>query len=34
VDERGYRNYANATPDTIVMPSEEILKAEGWDITP
>ena len=34
VDERGYRDYASATPDTIVMPSEEILKAEGWDITP
>ena len=30
IDERGFRNYVTATPDTIVIPTEEILKAEGW----
>lgn len=34
VDERGYRDYASATPSTFVVPSTEILKAEGWDVTP
>lgn len=30
IDERGYRNYVTATPGTLVIPSAEILKAEGW----
>lgn len=30
IDERGFRNYVTATPGTIVIPTEEILKAEGW----
>jgi hypothetical protein len=30
VDERGYRDYSSATPSTFVVPSAEILKAEGW----
>ncbi len=33
VDERGYRDYATATPSTFVDPSAEILKAEGWDVS-
>jgi hypothetical protein len=33
VDERGYRDYATATPQTYVVPSLEILKAEGWDVS-
>jgi hypothetical protein len=33
VDERGYRNYASADPGTVVIPSSEILKAEGWKVT-
>jgi len=33
VDERGYRDYATATPQTYVIPSLEILKAEGWDVS-
>ena len=30
IDERGFRDYVTATPGTIVIPTEEILKAEGW----
>ena len=30
IDERGFRNYVTATPGTIVIPTEEILRAEGW----
>jgi len=30
VDERGVRDYISADPDTIVIPSEAILRAEGW----
>ena len=30
VDERGFRDYVSADPTTIVIPTEEILKAEGW----
>ena len=30
IDERGFRDYVSATPGTIVIPTEEILKAEGW----
>lgn len=32
VDERGYRTYVSADPSTIVIPSSEILKAEGWEV--
>jgi hypothetical protein len=30
IDERGYRNYANANPDTTVIPTDEIISEEGW----
>lgn len=30
VDERGYRDYATATPATYVVPTEEIMTEEGW----
>ena len=30
IDERGFRDYVSADPTTIVIPTEEILKAEGW----
>ena len=30
IDERGFRDYVTATPGTIVIPTEEILRAEGW----
>ena len=30
VDERGYRDYTTATPTTYVIPTEEIITAEGW----
>ena len=30
VDERGYRDYASATPDTVVIPTEEVISEEGW----
>lgn len=30
IDERGFRDYTSADPTTIVIPTEEILKAEGW----
>lgn len=33
VDERGYRDYASADPSTTVIPSSEILKAEGWTVS-
>ena len=32
VDERGYRGYISADPQTMVFPSDEILKEEGWEI--
>jgi len=31
VDERGYRDYASATPDTFVIPTDEIITEEGWE---
>ncbi len=31
VDERGYRNYVTATPDTFVIPTDEIITEEGWE---
>lgn len=31
VDERGYRDYATATPDTFVIPTDEIVTEEGWE---
>ena len=31
VDERGYRDYASATPDTFVIPTDEIVTEEGWE---
>lgn len=33
VDERGFRTYASADPTTVVIPSHEILKAEGWTVS-
>lgn len=33
VDERGFRDYASADPSTVVIPSSEILKAEGWIVS-
>ena len=30
IDERGYRDYATANPDTIVIPTDEIISEEGW----
>lgn len=33
VDERGFRDYASADPNTVVIPSSEILKAEGWKVS-
>lgn len=33
IDERGYRNYISATPDTIVIKTTDILAAEGWTIS-
>ena len=32
VDERGYRGYISADPQTMVFPSDEILKEAGWEI--
>lgn len=32
VDERGYRGYTNADKETMVFPSEDILKEAGWEI--
>jgi hypothetical protein len=32
VDERGYRGYISADPQTMVFPADEILKEEGWEI--
>ena len=29
-DERGYRNYVTAQPDTFVVETEEILRKEGY----
>ena len=33
VDERGFRTYSSADSDTFVVPSNEILKAEGWKVS-
>ena len=30
IDERGFRGYVSADPDTMVIPTEAILEAEGW----
>ena len=30
VDERGFRNYVSADPDTKVFDTERILRLEGW----
>lgn len=32
VDERGYRGYISADPQTMVFPADEILKEAGWEI--
>lgn len=32
VDERGYRGYISADPQTMVFPSDEILQEEGWEL--
>ena len=31
VDERGYRDYTSATPDTFVIPTDEIVTEDGWE---
>lgn len=33
VDERGFRNYVSAEPDTQVFPSTFVLKKAGWTIS-
>jgi len=33
VDERRFRTYASADSNTVVIPSSEILKAEGWTVS-
>ena len=30
IDERGYRGYTNADKETIVIPTEEIMRHSGW----
>jgi hypothetical protein len=30
VDERGYRDYVSADPETVVIPTEYILEEAGW----
>ena len=30
VDERGYRGYTNADKETIVIPTEDIMRHSGW----
>ena len=30
IDERGYRNYVTAQPDTFVVETEDILRKEGY----
>jgi len=30
IDERGFRGYVSADGDTMVVPSIEIMEAEGW----
>lgn len=32
VDERGFRGYATAQTDTIVIPTKEIIKAENFSL--
>jgi len=32
VDERGFRGYATAQPDTIVIPTQEIIEAENFPL--
>jgi hypothetical protein len=32
IDERGMKDYKSALPDSIVINSDEILKAAGWEI--
>jgi hypothetical protein len=30
IDERGFRGYVSADGDTMVVPSVEVMEAEGW----
>ena len=30
IDERGFRNYVTAQPNTIVIPTDEVLRKEGY----
>jgi len=32
VDERGFRNYVSAEPDTQVFPTTFVLKEAGWEL--
>jgi hypothetical protein len=32
IDERGMKDYKTALPDTVVIESNKILKAAGWEI--
>jgi hypothetical protein len=32
VDERGFRDYASAQPDTVVIPLNEVADHEGWSV--
>jgi hypothetical protein len=33
VDERGYRDYITATPDTNVIATRNIVRAAGWELS-
>ena len=32
VDERGFRNYTTAQPDTIVIDTDTVMEIAGWDV--